>query len=894
MEIISTNLFDSFYSAYKKNPEKEIIFFKEYKEYVAPTYQNLYSQIYNLAQFLLKNNISKNDHIAIILENSFHWPVSFFAIMRVGAISIPLNPQMEKEELHSLLKHSETKCILTSLNLYSRINDTAEGLGISIIAIDAEQTQLEIKTKPLLNIAKPEMSVDDIASIVYTSGTTAEPKGVLLTHKNLLSNLDSLTKLELINPDDCLISILPYYHSYPFMVNLLLPLITGAKISFPLYVEPQEIMDCIKKTGVTIFIGVPRIFSLFHQKIKKGINNLFFVKRLILKTILKISLILRISLGVNLAKFALSNLHSRFGNRLRFMISGGAKLNKDIAYDFYLWGFNMLQGYGLTETSPGASFSMPNKFKPDSVGKALPGVKVKINEPDTSGIGEIIIKGDNITQGYYKSENITNIAIKDGWFYSGDLGYIDKKGFIYIKNRKKELLVLSSGKKIIPDEIESFYDSSPYIEELCVFLTQDQENSKDILCAAILPNYITLRKEKITQVKDKIRWEIENNSRSLPSFKRIKKYIIINEKLPRTALGKLKRYLVREKYHIHWEEAKPNKELTSEEEMLLANPTCKKAYDYLCDKLNRTVYINDNLEIDLGLDSLEQIGLFLGFQEVTDVQFKEEDVFEIYTVKDILIALMKASNSPNQKEPEKKEEQKASLKEMLMMPANDQIKKSIILKQSFPQKSFNFILKCATSILAVVFFRLKVKGLKNLPLDGPLILCPNHASFLDAPLLFTALKQKDLSNTYFLGLKKYLENPALEWAKKTLRLIPIEARLDLTESLQKCAFVLKNSKILCIFGEGERTSDGTVKNFKKGIAILIKELNVGVIPVYIDGSFQAWSRHHKLPRPHKITITFGKKIEPQQLCQGAQDGVDIYANIVHNLREELTKLPSST
>ena len=888
MDKLSDNIFEAFKGVYEKNPKREVIFFKEYKEYSSLTYQDLYKQINKIAAFLVENGVKNKEPLVLILENSYLWPAAFLAIMRIGAVAVPLNPQLDSEEMTNLLKHSDTKYILSNLSLYTRIKEATKDMDIKIFAVDSDEITKQKNKTAILEKIEINTTGDCLASIVYTSGTTSTPKGVMLTHKNFLSNVASIEKLNLMTPEDCVVSILPYYHTYPFMVNLLFPILIGAKISFPLYIDAQEIMECIKKTGVTLFVGVPRLFSLFYEKIKKNIESIFILKKIILSLFLNIFLFLRKHFGINLAKAILGELHEKFGEPFRFMISGGAKLNPEVARAFYKWGFTILEGYGLTETSPVATFNTPDQFKIGSIGRPSPRVEVRINSPDESGIGEIIIKGANVTRGYYKADNLTQIAIKDGWFYSGDLGYKDKEGFIYIYNRKKELIVLSSGKKITPEEVESYYSKSPFIQEICVFLTQDPTSSKDTLSAAILPNYTNLKTKGITQVKDRMRWEIENISRKLPSYKRVKKYTIVNEQLPKTALGKIKRYLVKEKYEIRWEETKLKYQLTAEDERLLSSSLCKKAYEYLCNKLKKTVNLNDNLEIDLGLDSLEQIGLFLEFQQITGIKFEGQDVFNIYTVRDVLSTLSKITGEGIAKTGKPV----SPLEEMFNAPVDEKIKKSIVLKNSRLQKIVNFAVRSFLKGFFRIFFRLETEGLESIPSKGPLILCPNHASYLDGPLLLATLKSETLINTYVLGFKLYFDNPLLKWAKKPLRLISIEARLDLAESLKSCSYILKNEKILCIFGEGGRSIDGNIMEFKRGLGILIKELNTSAVPIYIKGSFEAWPRYRLLPRPKKIKIIFGKPITCQELMEKTGDGVDIYKNIVHNLRSELLKLQS--
>ena len=891
MEKISLPIFEAFKVVLNRYPHKEAICFKKDNHYTSYTYSEIGEKVIQLSRFLINHKIKKQDRAAIILDSSPDWPIVFLSLMNIGAAAVLIDPRLESEEMLKYILHSEAKAILTSKNFYPKIKESVGDFEIEIFNLDFRETLNEIKTNPRNEMEQESISPLDLAAIIYTSGTTSAPKGVMLTHKNFSANIRSLQKTGFLTSSDCLIAALPFYHAYPLMVNLLLPLLSAAKISFPPRVEAGEIIKCIKETKVTILAGIPRLYALFYEKIRKSIANSFFIKKVLLFFLLNLSLAVRKTFGLNLAKFILKNLHSKFGKNFRFMASGGAKLNPDIARNFYKWGFTILEGYGLTETSPVAAFNLPGQCKIGSIGKPVPDVEIKINNPDKKGIGEIIIKGQNVTPGYYKDDELTRAVIKDDWFFTRDLGWQDKNGFIYITNRKDELIVLSSGKNINPGEIEARYQRSFFIEELCVFAVSDPKNLKNILAAAILPDYENLRRKRVTQIKDKIRFEIENLSHGLPPYKRIQKYIILSEKLPRTTLGKIKRYAVKEKYDLKWEETKTKDTLNNEDKELLAYPLCKKAYDYLSNKSKVKINLDDNLEIDLGLDSLEQISLFLEFQRLTGIEIQDEEIFNIFTVRDALNILCRVPPAPPRKnEPEKI----PSWQEMLNSPVEEKIKQSVRLKQTKLPKIINSVFNSSLRFGFRLFFRLKIKGIENLPDKGPLIICPTHASYIDGPLIFAALKRASFLNTYLLGFKAYFDSPLIAWSKKLFRLIPIEPRLDLKESLQICSYILKNSKILCLFPEGGRSIDGNLLEFKRGLGILIKELNVPVLPVYIKGNFKAWGAHMILPRPRKITLNFGRKLTLEDLTREKKEGVDIYKNIVDNLREHFLILQQSS
>ena len=870
------NIFLVFKEIVIKRKEAPALFFKKNNKYQCLSYEELYEKAVNFGNFLLEKGINPQDKVAILLENSFLWPISFMGIMYAKAVVVPLNYLASEEELNYLLTHSESRILLTTFNLYSKAKEITRNLNCQIIVLEEDLFEKEPGAEIDMDFSDTEK--DKVALLVYTSGTTSTPKGVMLTHHNLLSNMRSLLKLNILKPTDCFISILPLYHSYPFLTNLLLPLLSGAKISYPSQIEADAILECIQKTGVTIFVGVPRLFSLFHEKISSQLKKHPFW--FLLNPLLNIFLPLR-KWNINLAKILLSPLHKKF-SKVRLFISGGAKLDIKVAKDFYKWGFTLLEGYGLTEASPVVSFNLPHKFKFGSAGLSIPDVEVKIKDFQNQGWGEILIKGENVMRGYYKEEDLTKEVIRDGWLHTKDLGFIDKEGFLFIQGRQTETITLSSGKKINPEEIEVLYLRSPYIKEICILLPKKIER----LCAVIFPDYEYFKSQKVTQIKEKIRWEVENISKKLPSYQRIYQYVITTEPLPKTALGKLKRFQIEKKFYNLFESSQRVKRELPQDKEILSHPLCQKALSYLSQKLKREIHLDDHFELDLGLDSLEQIELFLGFQKTTGIRISDEDALEIFSVRDALRKLYELSTqkklSPQVISTQWKE---------ILSQIPSEVKRLIPLKQNFLEKILNFILSIFLVIFTKIFFFLKVEGKNNLPKEGPYILYSNHNSYLDGFIIASSCSPFLVQKMYFLGYSKYFKHPLIRPFIKLFRLVSIDPVFQLIESMQACSYILKNFKIFCLFPEGTRSPDGKIQKFKKGIGILVKELGIDVFPVYIKGTYEAWPRYRLFPRPYRVKIVFGEKISPCELIE--QEDVEtqeLYQIITEKLRNKLIQL----
>lgn len=879
MQKRAVNIFERFKEISLQYKREPALYYKEKDFYQSLLYEDLLKSSLYLGKILLKNKLNKGQRVSIILENSPCWAIAYLGVIFAGGTAVPLDPQLPSSLLKEFITHSNSKSLITSPQLFKKFN-----LRIKIPTIELELKKILKESRNQTLEAEPIIfSPNQIASLLYTSGTTDIPKGVMLTHKNLLANVDSLQKLNLLTSQDCLISILPLYHIYPFMVNMLLPLLSGAKISYPPTIESDRIFECMQKTGVTILTGVPRIFTLFYERINEKINALPLPLKLALKFILPLNQPLR-KLNLNISKSVMAEVHKKFGRNLRFMISGGAKLHPQVAKQLYLWGFSIYEGYGLTETSPVVTFNRPGDFKFGSAGKPIEGVKVKIASPDEKGRGEITVKGENVMLGYFRLGGLTKNSIKEGWFYTGDIGYFDREGFLHIIGRKKEIIVLSSGKNINPEDLENYYSQSPFIKEICIFESQSPRGKKDFLEAVILPDFNYFQSQGVVQIKEKIRWEIENLSRGLAPYQRISKYTIINKELPRTPLGKIKRYEVKARY---WLSEKKEEKQEAQNLEILSGELSQKAFNFLCNKLKRQVELDDHLELDLGLDSLDQVELFLGFQKATGIKISNEEALGIFTVRDALLKL----NEISQKQKEEKETVSTQWQSIFKEELPSPMKNKISLRQNNLAKAVNltgfFILK----ILFKLIFRLKVEGKENIPSEGPFLICPNHTSYLDGFIIAGSVPFKTFLNTYFLGHTKYFEHPYVSWATKVFRLLSIDPLIYLVESMQACAYLLKNKKILCIFPEGVRSNDGKIQNFKKGSAILSKELNIEIIPVIIEGAFSAWPRYRRFPEPSRIKVFFGKKINPSELLSEKEmEATDVYQIMVEKLRKKMLEL----
>jgi long-chain acyl-CoA synthetase len=646
----------------------------------------------------------------------------------------------------------------------------------------------------------------------------------MLTYGNLRSNIDGIAETGIAGKQDSTLAILPFHHSYPLMVTLLLPLSLGSTIVFLDELTPEDILGKLQTYKVSILVGVPRLYYMFHRRIKERIEA---------NPIARLMFTLSSLIGSrSIRRILFKKVHSAFGGNIKYMVSGGAKLNPDVAKDLDRLGFTVVEGYGLTETSPIITFNPPDRIKLGSVGVPIKDVYVRLSKE-----GEILVKGPNVMKGYWNKPKETQEVIKRGWFHTGDLGHIDEDGYLYIVGRKKEIIVLGTGKNVNPEEIENkILNQSPLIREVGVLERGEK------LHALIRPDLDKARELGVVNVYETIKWEvIDKVNRELPEWKRIVGFRIISEELPRTRLGKLRRFMLQDIY-----DRAESERHTEEDTSLLNTSEGKALVSFLRRFTDEPIRPSSHIELELGLDSLGKVELLSFLEESFGVKLEEEELAKYSRVEDLINLIsgrsVKSSSTPK------------SWREILL-----EAKKVNLSRTKLPIILGSAFLK----LLFKLYNRLEVEGLENLP-PKPFILAPNHASYLDGFLIAASLPSEVLKDTYFLGEEAYFRNPVASLFGRLAHLIPVDINRNLREALQKSAQVLREGKVLVIFPEGARTRDGNLLEFKKGVAILSKELSIPIVPVGISGAYESLSIRDKFPKPAKIKLVFGKPMLPQE------------------------------
>lgn len=845
------------------------------------TYGELRQQAEAAVRFLVSRGVQPGDKCAILADNDIAWCAVYLGILRLGAVAVPFDTHYAPQQIATLIRDSEAKILFTTDRYAAGVEEARSlaGRPITLALLRGERTGFE-SLPQALGVAETPLppngaSVEDAAAILYTSGTTSDPKGVVLTHGNLLAEAESVFAVLKLDERDSLLGVMPLYHALAQMANLLLPFVVGAKVVFLEEVSASELLKALRQYRPTIFCCVPQFFYLIHQRVLNKVNEGGWIRSALFRFLLNTNATLRRLTGLNLGALFFAAVHDVIGREMRFLVTGGARFDPAVGRDFYKLGFNILEAYGLTETSGAATLTRPGEGGQGTVGTSLPGIQVKIvslegRAPDGDLSGEIAIRGPIVMKEYFHRPDATAEVLKDGWFLTGDLGQLDRNGKLSITGRKKEVIVLSSGKNIYPEEIEAQYAQSPFIKELCVVgMALPGEPAAERLHAVIVPDLEVMKTRKVVNMKEVLRFDIENVSVHLPAHKRILSYTIQMDPLPRTTTRKLKRFAIEREMKVQQGESAEREGSASpeneEETAWAAIPEVAQALDVLREAAHdkSAVRAEANLELDLGLDSIERVEVLTNLEQLFGTRIPSEAAHAIYTVRQLIDAVRSQTNTPVPGRPAN-----AWSKLLTDLPENDALLTDLVQPQAILAIVGFGVLKI-WYLLARFLLRFQVTGLENLPEKGPYLLCPNHETYIDAFFLASALPYQAFRNLFYVGASEYFATPLRRKAARWMHLAPVDPDANLIRALQAGAFGLRQGKILVLFPEGERSIDGEIKRFKKGAAILSSHLQVPIIPVAFNGVFPIWPRNRAfswsalLPwTGTRVQMRFGAPIQP--------------------------------
>jgi long-chain acyl-CoA synthetase len=708
--------------------------------------------------------------------------------------------------------------------------------------------------------------------ILYTSGTTSDPKGVVLSHANIVAEGDAVFQVINVTEQDAVLGVLPLFHALAQLANLLLPFWVGARVVFLEQLNTTELLRALRERDCSAFCCVPQFFYLIHDRILKEVGAAGAATRTLFKLALQVNGWLRDRIGLNLWRLVFRRVHAVLGARMRLLLTGGSRFDPAVAGDMRRLGFDILQAYGLTECSGAATVTPPNSWSIDDVGTALPGVSLAI-EPrqDDAGAardGEVLIRGPIVMQGYWNRPDMNAVVLRDGWLRTGDLGFIDGRGRLHITGREKEVIVLSSGKNIHPEELEKHYSRSPFIKEICVLgLAREGEPSAERLHAVVVPNLDAMRERRIVNARELIRFELEGLSVHLPAHKRALGFDVWMQDLPRTTTRKLKRFEIARLLHEQHRRKRGERAAPAAEDTAwTSDPHVASVLAMVRETVPDAPLLRDaNLELDLGLDSMERVELLTRLQQHAGIVVSDETAAGLFTLGDVVEAL-RQGRTGTQAAPDDPWEQVFE-----QAPASDGYLAGLDRPRPFVAVTMWIGLRLLRGVARVVA-GLRVGGVEHLPAQGPYIICPNHESYLDGFLLACALPFRALRSIFFVGATEYFQTRVTSALARLCNIVPVDPDANLVRAMQAGAYGLRKGKVLILFPEGERSIDGEVKAFRKGAALLATRLGVPIVPVAIAGAFEIWPRSRPvnwrglwpIGRP-RLRLRFGPAVAPDEL-----------------------------
>ena len=788
------------------------------KKYIITHNQDITGR--DLLKYIQQYSLLFNDEgiskIGIYSENRLEWIYTFFAALQNNCIAVPIDYMSSAEDVAYIIDDCQPEILFISQEMqeaYAKVKLKSTFQPKIIVFEDHPP----VADQPESTWIGPDDN-DNTAVIIYTSGTTGSPKGVMLSYTNIIQNMNAVIEAKIFHSESQTLVLLPLHHIFPLVGSMMVPLYAGGTLVVSPSMQTPDLMKTLADNQVTVMIGVPRLYELMYRGLMAKINSSVIAKAFL-------GLVYRTK-SRKLGKTLFKKIHKGLGGHLLFMIAGGAALNKEVGTFFYLIGFDILEGFGMTEAAPMITFPRPGNVKIGSTGQALPGLTIEIRD------GEIVAKGPNIMKGYYNRPEETAEVIKDGWLYTGDLGRIEKGGFLYITGRKKEIIVLPNGKNINPVEVEiKLEGSSPAIKEAGVFM------HKEMLHAIILPDYKFLEDNNITDISQYFRESVLSPfNAEMSSYKRIMQFTLVNTELPRTRLSKLQRFKLEDLINRTESEKPVSKDPDTEE--------YRAVKSFIESQVDMDVSPEDHLIFDIALDSLGKLSLIDYIDKTFGVKIGEEQLLKFPSIKTISEYVRTHKLFHKQEDTswtgDLKEDAEVDL----------------------PEYSFllGTIVHSVRSV-ANMFIKTEVKGLENIP-EGACFFAPNHQSKLDAFLVLSYLDKKTLKETYSYAKKDHVKGTIRKYLAHRTNMIVMDLAKDLKESIHKMAEVVKLGKKILIFPEGTRTETGGLGSFKKTYAILSTELNVPVVPIAISGAFYGDKKDKMRVRRTKITVEFLAPINP--------------------------------
>jgi long-chain acyl-CoA synthetase len=794
---------------------------------IAVSYGELSELSLRMAQLLAQKGVAPGDRVLLWGPNSSWWAVAYWGIIMRGAVAVPVDFMSDRARAEMIHKLTQAKVAIQSRFKPERIQ------ADNSMLLEDIQSLLE-GVEPIGETAHP--APDDMAQLIYTSGTTGNPKGVVLTHKNLVANMIQINQgVPIITPEFTFLSLLPLSHMFEQMGGFFAPLYRGAAIVYPRTLKPSAIMDALSEEDIYVIMSVPRLQQLLKTTIErelaeKHLTGLF-------------SKLSKLAAGQpkSVRKLLFFPVQKKFGGNFTVFVSGGAPLDPEVFNFWNSMGFTVLEGYGLTECSPVLCVNTMEKQVAGSVGPPLPGVELKVEEK------EVLARGDNIFPGYYQNEQATRDTFtSDGWFRTGDIGEIAPDGWLQIKGREKELIVTGAGVNVYPDELEGVLNKTPGVKESCV-IGLERGGGEEVHAVLILDESGAKPEEIIGQA-----------NKSLDGMHQITGFTVWGEpEFPKTTTLKIKKFVVKEQVKKGTAEGDAG---VSKDSLinLIARVTGTSASEIREDSL---------LVADLGLTSIDRLELVNFLEQEYRLDIEDSQIGPQSKVSDLRQIIAKREKVQHQNH--------------LRFWSN-----------SAPVRALRMI---GDAILNYPVFRLfatlEVHGVELLDkLDGPVVFVANHLSYFDQPSVMFALPKTIRYRTataawaeFFFGeyggFDKLWRLFTYQYGTLFLNLFPLPQKSGFSGALRFMGRLTDSGINTFIFPEGSHSKDGTLQPFQMGLGVIVKELGIPVVPIKIRGTRDVLAPDATFPRRGKVSVTFGEPLrfryeEPGEIVEKTRRAVE--------------------
>jgi len=844
------DLADLFDTASKRFPTRVSMKIERNGRMEQYTYEDVRELALRAAGFLAQKGIKQDDRVILFSHNMPEWGMTYFGIIKAGATAIPIDPASSADEIISFATAGEASAIIISPKLLEENPELKdrfkkEKLKVEIFTFEEVfEMPSEKEEAKRLELLPKRIVATSPASLIFTSGTTGTPKAVMLSHKNFTSMVSMLSSVLEMSVEDGILSVLPMHHTFEFSAGFLTPFTNGTQMRYLEELSSEELSQAIENGHVTGMVGVPALWEMLHRRIKTRLRDRGDWIADIADNVIDFNAWLRDNTPFNLGPVVFFPIHEGMGGRMRYLISGGSALSEKVQKDLHGLGFNVLEGYGLTESSPVLTVTRPDKMLKGSVGKPLPGVEVMIDNPDSKGVGEVLARGQNVMLGYYQNDEATDEAFnEDRWLKTGDLGKLDDEGNLFIVGRSKDVIIDSNGKNIYPDEIEDLYGKSDFIKELSVVGLADEHGGEKIACL-VVPDYekdISLTRRETNKAVEKHFREV---SATLPFHKRVQILHTTPFELPRTATRKVKRPEVVEMIETLEDRSKTKTkkivEIKGDDNVLWIRKIVASVSSQPLSEVS-----SDSRLTDLGFDSLMFVELQGAVEDGGGRVLSPDELNEVQTVREVLAVVQRVDKSKKIADEPKVEDQTGEIHVPLVVKSLG-----------------NRLVSFAQKALYENILETNIEGRSNVPPHANFIVSSNHASHLDMGLLKFALGDDAADQTVAVAAADYWFDTRYKRAymNNFTSLVPIERSGSLRQSLRHVTEILKQGYNCLIFPEGTRSLTGEMEEFKPVIGYLALNNRVGILPLYLWGTFDAFPKGTTVPKVDKVGSKIGAKV----------------------------------